>query len=307
MAKWNPSNQGLPPPNSLGAWLLGIRPKTLHAAICPVVLGTAYCFLQGAVHWPSAICALISSIFIQIGTNLANDYFDARQGADTPERLGPPRVVASGLLAPKKVFLGFCAAFGIAVLFGIPLILRAGWLIAVLGGISLLCGVLYTASRHSLAYLGLGDVFAFLFFGPIATAGTIYVQALQVSWLALFLGLIPGCYSLALIALNNLRDAPMDRKAGKMTLAARFGERFARIEILTALLFPCLAPLFFPFFSTIESTIIAFLTILSVLPIFRAILAGETGRNLNPLLGKIARSHYWVTLLWVVGLMSNKL
>ena len=229
---------------SIQAWVLASRPKTLFAAVAPVLLGSALAFSQSKGNLPAAFAALFGAICIQIATNLANDYWDAKKGADTADRLGPLRVTASGLLKPRTVFLGMVFFFLLATAAGVFLTLRAGWPVVAIGVASILFGILYTAGPFSLAYLGLGEVFTFLFFGLVATAGTYFVQALSYSPDAVLLGVMPGCYSVVLIALNNLRDRATDQRVNKKTLAVRFGEKFARIEILFFLFVPSIIPLF---------------------------------------------------------------
>lgn len=226
------------------AWVLASRPKTLFAAVAPVLLGSALAFSHSKGNLPAAIAALFGAICIQIATNLANDYWDAKKGADTADRLGPVRVTASGLLQPRMVFLGMVFFFLLATAAGVFLTLRAGWPVVAIGLASILFGILYTAGPFSLAYLGLGEVFTFLFFGLVATAGTYFVQALSYSPDAVLLGVMPGCYSVVLIALNNLRDRATDQRVNKKTLAVRFGEKFARIETLFFLFVPSIVPLF---------------------------------------------------------------
>ena len=219
-------------------WLLASRPKTLFAALAPVMLGTALAYSLGKGHLASAIAALLGAIGIQVGTNLANDYWDAKKGADTEARLGPIRVTSSGLLSPRSVFIGMLLAFVAAAFAGLYLIYEAGWPVFWIGVISIFCGIIYTAGPFPLAYLGLGDVFTFMFFGPVATVGSFYVQAHTVSFTPLLLGCIPGSYSVVLIALNNLRDRESDILVNKKTLAVRFGAAFARAEIALCLYSP---------------------------------------------------------------------
>lgn len=229
---------------TMKAWVLASRPKTLFAAVAPVLLGSALAFSHSKGNLPAAIAALFGAICIQIATNLANDYWDAKKGADTADRLGPVRVTASGLLKPRAVFFGMVFFFLLATAAGVFLTLRAGWPVVAIGVASIFFGILYTAGPFSLAYLGLGEVFTFLFFGLVATAGTYFVQALSYSPDAVLLGVMPGCYSVVLIALNNLRDRATDQQVNKKTLAVRFGEKFARIEILLFLFIPSIVPLF---------------------------------------------------------------
>ena len=228
---------------TINAWWLACRPKTLFAAAAPVLLGSGLAFSESLGNFPAALAALLGAVCLQIASNLANDYWDAKKGADTSERLGPVRVTASGLLKPRTVLIGMGFFFLVATVAGLFLALRAGWPVVAIGMASILFAVLYTAGPFSFAYLGLGEVFAFVFFGLVATAGTYFVQALRFSPDALLLGVPPGAYAVALLALNNLRDRDTDQRANKKTLAVRFGERFARIEILFFLFIPAIVPL----------------------------------------------------------------
>lgn len=209
---------------------MAARPKTLWAGIAPVIIGTAMAFGDGAFHWPSALCALLGSVLIQVGTNLANDYFDFLKGADTTERIGPTRATQAGLIAPQTMKRAAIAIFAAALLPGAYLVWRGGWPLVAIGLASILCGVLYTAGPFALGYIGLADLFVLIFFGPVAVGGTYYVQALSIHSPALLAGLATGLLSVALLTVNNLRDIDQDRQAGKRTLAVRFGRTFARIE-----------------------------------------------------------------------------
>ena len=230
-------------PSPLMAWVIARRPKTLFASISPVLLGTALAYSRGLGDGVAAFLAFLGAVFIQIGTNLANDYWDAKKGSDRADRLGPVRVTSAGFLKPQTVFWGMSLCFAVASLAGLWLIARAGWPVAVIGMVSILCGILYTAGPFPLAYVGLGDIFTFIFFGLVATAGTYFVEAREFSMTSLILGVVPGFYSVVLIALNNLRDRESDLLSNKKTLAVRFGEDFARWEIVICLVAPCLVPL----------------------------------------------------------------
>ena len=234
-------NAALPSP--LMAWVIASRPKTLFASISPVLLGTALAYSRGLGDGVAAFLAFLGAVFIQIGTNLANDYWDAKKGSDRADRLGPVRVTSAGLLKPRTVFLGMSLCFAVASLAGLWLIARAGWPVAVIGMVSILCGILYTAGPFPLAYVGLGDIFTFVFFGLVATSGTYFVEAREFSMTSLILGAVPGFYSVVLIALNNLRDRESDLLSNKKTLAVRFGADFARWEIALCLFAPCFVPL----------------------------------------------------------------
>lgn len=211
-------------------WLLAIRPKTLPAAAAPVVLGTAIAAHAGVLRWLPALAALAGALLIQIATNLANDYFDFVKGADTEERVGPTRVTQAGLLSPEAVRGAMLLTLGAATVVGAYLVAVGGVPILVVGLASLLCAVAYTGGPYPLAYHGLGDLFVFVFFGLVAVAGTVYVQALE--WLpqAVWAGAGVGAVSTALLVVNNLRDIDTDRRAGKRTLATRLGVKGTRVE-----------------------------------------------------------------------------
>jgi 1,4-dihydroxy-2-naphthoate polyprenyltransferase len=212
----------------LRIWAMAARPRTLPAAIAPVLVGTALAGSEGEFR-PLAFCAaLVGSIFIQIGTNLSNDYSDARRGADTEERLGPVRVTAGGLVPPRKVLVATWLAFAIAVAAGAYLIALVGWELLAIGAASILAGVLYTGGPRPYGYEGLGELFVFLFFGVVAVTGSYYVQTEQLTWLALALSVPVGLLAAAILVVNNIRDLETDRRAGKRTLAVRLGRERAR-------------------------------------------------------------------------------
>jgi len=215
-------------------WFMAARPRTLPAAIAPVLVGTAAAVFD-AGRLPRVggfVAALIGSVFIQIGTNLANDYSDARRGADTADRLGPVRVTASGLVTPRRVLAATWVAFGIAVACGVYLAVLAGPVILVVGALSIAAGVLYTGGPRPYGYAGLGEVFVFLFFGLVAVNGSYYVQLEDLHLLPLGLSLAVGCLATAILVVNNVRDLETDRRAGKRTLAVRMGrERTRRLYV----------------------------------------------------------------------------
>ena len=220
-------------------WILAFRPKTLTAALVPIIAATslAYALLFPLQMWISWL-ALLSSIFIQIGTNLVNDAVDFKKGADTDTRIGPRRVTQAGVFSAKKVMAVGSLFFFAALLCGIPLVLVGGTPILLIGAASILCGYAYTAGPFPLAYKGLGDLFVILFFGLIAVGGLFYLLTGIYSMEALVLGFQIGFHCTVLIAVNNLRDVHTDRLAHKKTLSVRFGIPFARYEIA----FLCLAP-----------------------------------------------------------------
>ncbi len=227
----------------LRAWVQASRPKTLWAAVTPVVVGTACAVSVSGFVPGAALAALGVAISIQIGTNLSNDVLDFDRGADTERRVGPARAVQSGLLSRGQVWAGAWVAFGICMACGLYLAAVAGWPVLVVGAVSIASGLLYTAGPWALAYTGLGDLFVVLFFGLVAVCGTVYVQALQVPVAAWWSGLAVGALTTAILVTNNLRDLEGDALAGKRTLAVRFGPRFARLEYAALLLAAHLAPL----------------------------------------------------------------
>jgi 1,4-dihydroxy-2-naphthoate octaprenyltransferase len=210
-------------------WLMAARPRTLPAAIAPVLVGTA-----AAVEWAGELprvgaflAALVGSVFIQIGTNLANDYSDAKRGADTVDRLGPVRVTSAGLVTPQRVLVATWVAFGVAIACGIYLTVVAGIVILAIGAVSIAAGVLYTGGPRPYGYAGLGEVFVFLFFGLVAVNGSYYVQVEQLDALPLGLSIAVGFLATAILVVNNVRDVETDRRAGKNTLAVRMGRHNA--------------------------------------------------------------------------------
>jgi 1,4-dihydroxy-2-naphthoate octaprenyltransferase len=213
---------------ALRLWALAARPRTLPAAIAPVLVGTALAIVDDEFKPLAFLAALIGSIFIQIGTNLSNDYSDARRGADTEDRLGPVRVTAGGLMPPRRVLIGTYVAFGIAVLAGLYLTAITGPELLLVGAASIAAGVLYTGGPKPYGYEGLGELFVFLFFGVVAVVGSYYVQAQELPWEAFALSVPVGLLASAILVVNNVRDADTDRRAGKRTLAVRLGRERAR-------------------------------------------------------------------------------
>jgi len=208
---------------------MAARVRTLPAAVAPVLVGTAAA-VERAGELPRAgafVAALVGSVFIQIGTNLANDYSDAKRGADTADRLGPVRVTSAGLVTPRRVLRATWVAFGVAVACGLYLTAVAGVVILAIGAVSIAAGVLYTGGPRPYGYAGLGEVFVFLFFGLVAVNGSYYVQLEELAALPLGLSASIGFLATAILLVNNVRDVETDRRAGKMTLAVRIGRRQA--------------------------------------------------------------------------------
>lgn len=225
-------------------WFLAIRPKTLTAAVVPVVAGTALASSLAPISMWIFIFALIGALAIQIATNLINDYVDFDKGADTHERIGPRRVTQSQLVSRKAVRRAAGVMLSIAVFAGVPLVIHGGPAILVIGLVSLFLAYSYTGGPFPLAYLGLGDLFVVLFFGVVAVGGVFYLQTGIYSLAPFILGLQIGFLSTVLIAINNLRDVHQDAKAEKKTIAVRWGVQFSRFEILLFTLAPFLLQIY---------------------------------------------------------------
>jgi len=210
-------------------WLMAARVRTLPAAIAPVLVGTALAQALddrfGALRF---LAALLGALFIQVGTNLSNDYSDARRGADTEDRLGPVRVTAGGLVPPRQVLLATYITFGLAVLCGVYLVAVAGYELLIVGILSIAAGVLYTGGPRPYGYEGLGEVFVFIFFGVAAVAGSAFAQLERWPWEALAYAVPVGLLASAILVVNNVRDMDTDRRVGKRTLAVRLGRERTR-------------------------------------------------------------------------------
>jgi 1,4-dihydroxy-2-naphthoate octaprenyltransferase len=223
-------------------WILAARPKTLSAAVVPVMLGLA--LAPRPIHVGLAAFTLFGALFIQIATNFINDALDFKKGADTTERLGPVRVTQAGLISADAVMRAAYVCFGLAALCGIPLIMRGGWPLLAIGVASILCSYIYTGGPYPLAYNGLGELFVMIFFGFVAVAGTYYVQALKVDRAVILAGYVAGSLATVLLVINNLRDVESDRASNKKTMAVRLGEDFARLEIAFFAFTPFIAQIF---------------------------------------------------------------
>jgi 1,4-dihydroxy-2-naphthoate octaprenyltransferase len=214
--------------SSVRIWVMAARVRTLPAAIAPVLVGTSLALGAGEFHPLAFVAALLGAVFIQVGTNLSNDYSDARRGADTEDRLGPVRVTAGGLVPPRQVLIATYATFGLAVLCGVYLVAVAGPGLIAVGAASILAGVLYTGGPRPYGYEGLGEVFVFLFFGVVAVTGSYYVQVQELPWQAFGCAVPVGLLASAILVVNNVRDIDTDRRAGKRTLAVRLGRERTR-------------------------------------------------------------------------------
>lgn len=288
---------------SARAWLLAARPKTLPAAVVPVVVGSAVAWDLGGFRAAPAAAALLGALWIQIGTNFANDYLDFVHGADSADRIGPTRAVASGLLTPARMKAATAVAFAAAGLCGLYLAWVAGWPVVAIGLASIAAGVGYTAGgRRSLGYLGLGDLAVFLFFGPVAVAGTAYVQLLRWPPEALVASVPVGCLTVAILVVNNYRDADTDRASGKRTLAVRLGRRFARAEYVALLAVAYAVPVLQAWPGE-PAVLLAWLSLPLAWPPLRKLLGRPEGPALNAALAETARLLLAFGILYALGLV----
>lgn len=286
-------------------WVLAIRPKTLPAAVSPVIVGTAMAIADKEFKGLNALAALAGSLLLQIGVNLANDYFDNIKGIDTPERLGPIRVTHSGLIPPSHVKSAIVITFGLVALIGIYLVIVGGWPILTIGTASILAALAYSGGPYPLASHGLGDLFVFIFFGLVAVCGTYYVQALRLTSLVLLTAVPVGLLITAILVVNNLRDIQTDRDVGKYTLAVRIGIRGARIEYILLLVGAYVVPIIL--FAIGKVSIFALLPLIS-LPMAISLsrtLCRKEGRVLNKGLAGTARLAIVFSLLFSVGLIFS--
>ncbi|MFQ5571901.1 MAG: 1,4-dihydroxy-2-naphthoate polyprenyltransferase [Rhodothermales bacterium] len=289
-------------PSPLQIWTLAARPKTLGAAVAPVLVGTAMAWEAGGFHALAACCALLGAVLIQIGTNFSNDYVDYLKGADTGERKGPLRVTQAGLVTPSTMKRATIAVFALAFLVGLYLIWRGGWPILLIGVLSIISGVLYTVGRYSLAYLGLADLFVLIFFGPVAVGGTYYVQALEIDLMVLAVGLAPGLLSTAILLVNNIRDVEEDRQAGKKTIVVRTGTSFGIGLYVFCVAVAVLIPVGI-FLGTGQhpGAMSVLLVVPLAVPIVKKLRAESNPTALNPLLGATGRLLLIYSLLFSIG------
>jgi len=284
--------------------MVAARPRTLPAAVAPVLVGTSLAASEDVFKPLRFVCALIGSIFIQIGTNLANDYSDARRGADTEDRLGPVRVTAGGLVPPRRVLTWTYVAFGIAVLAGVYLIAVAGWELLAVGIASIVAGVLYTGGPKPYGYEGLGELFVFLFFGIVAVVGSYFVQTEDLERAAFDLAVPVGLLAAAILVVNNVRDIDTDRRAGKRTLAVRVGREKARRLFTLMIAFAYIA-LIGIVFELSAWVLLPLLTIPLAVPLVRTVNTRTDGVSLNGALADTGRLLAVFSLLLSVGVLVS--
>ena len=284
-------------------WILASRPKTLPAAIAPVMLGVALAYHDGIFHWITGLITLIAALLIQIGTNRANDLFDFLNGTDTSDRIGPARVTQSGLLSTIQVRNGMIITFCLALTAGTYLVFIGGWPIVWIGLASIAAGIAYTGGPYPLGYHGWGDIFVIVFFGLIAVPGTFYLQTGMISMESLLVGLSMGTFSTAILVVNNLRDVETDTKTGKRTLVVRWGKRFGRIEYSIMMVVAYFIP---AVLAVIWKNDLSMYLYLFSLPIAAKMMISVwtlERKELFPILGGTARVMMVYSILFVLGLI----
>ncbi len=285
------------------AWRMAIRLPTLTASVAPVLVGTGAAIRDDAFDWLPALAALLGAILLQIGANFANDVYDFKRGADTADRLGPPRATQMGALSPKQVFAGMWTVFGLAFLIGVYLVYVGGWPIVLLGLGSILGAIIYTGGPWPIGYHALGDLFTFGFFGPVAVVGTYYVQADGVTWLPYLASIPMGCTVTMILIVNNLRDIPTDSRTGKTTLGVLMGDAWTRRWYLFHLGVSWAVPLALAATGEVPLGVVAVLVSgWWAWPLVKAIRGGVTGRALNPVLKATARFNLVVGVAWALAL-----
>ncbi len=285
-------------------WWSAVRPATLAASVAPVLAGTAIAIHQGSIRPFAGLGALVVAVCMQLGVNFANDYSDHRRGADSPARVGPVRAASSGVVPPAQVRWAAIAAFGVAALVGGVLSLATDWRLLIGGAACLLAGWLYTGGPRPYGYLGLGELFVFVFFGLVATVGTVYVESLRITPLAILFGSSMGFLASAILVLNNLRDIETDAAAGKLTLATLIGRERTRclLAVLTAAAFAVPIVVFISHLAPVTVMAVYFAIPIAAMPI-RTAFATTSPPALVAGLKRMAVAELAFALLLTVGLI----
>jgi 1,4-dihydroxy-2-naphthoate polyprenyltransferase len=283
---------------SLSAWLLAARPKTLPAAVSPVLVGCAVAWAGRSFDLITAVAAFAVALLLQIGANLANDVADFHRGADSVDRLGPLRVTQGSLIAPRQMIFATALVLAAALIPGLYLVWRGGPVLAVLGLLAILAAVTYTAGPKPFGYLGLGEFFVFLFFGPVAVVGTAYAMMRVITPSGVMASIPIGCLITAILVVNNLRDIDTDREAGKRTLAVRIGRESSRREYASLMIVAYATPVIM-WLSGLTGPwpIIAWVTAPLAIMLVRQVWV-VSGRGLNRVLAGTAR----LCLLFAIAL-----
>ena len=285
-------------------WWSAVRPATLAASVAPVLAGTAIAIHQGSIRPIAGVGALVVAVCMQLGVNFANDYSDHRRGADSPARVGPVRAASSGVVPPAQVRWAAIGSFGLAALVGTVLSLATDWRLLIAGAACLLAGWLYTGGPRPYGYLGLGELFVFVFFGLVATVGTVYVESLRITPLAILFGCSMGFLASAILVLNNLRDIETDEAAGKRTLATLIGRQRTRylLAVLTAAAFAIPIVVFMTHLAPVTVMAVHFAIPIAALPV-RTAFATTSPPVLVAALKRMAVAELAFALLLTMGLI----
>jgi len=285
-------------------WWSAVRPATLAASVAPVLAGTAIVIHQGSIRPLAGVGALVVAVCMQLGVNFANDYSDHRRGADSSARVGPVRAASSGVVPPAHVRWAAIGSFGLAALVGTALSLATDWRLLIAGAACLLAGWLYTGGPRPYGYLGLGELFVFVFFGLVATVGTVYVESLRITPLAILFGCSMGFLASAILVLNNLRDIETDEAAGKRTLATLIGRQRTRylLAVLTATAFAVPIVVFMSHLAPVTVMAVHFAIPIAALPV-RTAFATTSPPALVAALKRMAVAELAFALLLTVGLI----
>jgi 1,4-dihydroxy-2-naphthoate polyprenyltransferase len=288
--------------SKINLWFKSTRPRTLSAAASPVIIGIALAFYDNKINLFIAILTLLAALLIQIGTNFANDYFDFIKGTDTEKRVGPVRLVQAGLIKKNEMLAAFIIAFTAAAALGIFLAIHGGYPVLLIGIFAIIFGILYTAGPAPLGYIGLGDVFVFIFFGIISVTGTYYLQLLKIDIIVIIASLAPGFLSTAILTANNIRDIKTDKEAGKRTLIARFGYNFGLFEYLFCIIGAHLIPVILVLITKSHYfSLISVLTIIMAVKPVKIMLSRPDPKNLIPVLGKTGQILLVFSVLFSIG------
>ncbi|MCL5071097.1 MAG: 1,4-dihydroxy-2-naphthoate polyprenyltransferase, partial [Actinobacteria bacterium] len=283
-------------------WIAGTRPKTLPAAIAPVIMGLALALYDTKINIPIAVFTIIAALLIQIGTNLANDYFDFVKGTDTDKRIGPVRLVHAGLVKKKDMLAAFIITFALAIIFGAFLVIRGGYPVLIIGFLAIIFGILYTAGPAPIGYIGLGDLFVFIFFGLISITGTYYLQVLKLNYIIFIASIAPGLFSTAILAANNIRDLRTDKEAGKKTLIVKFGYNFGVGQYLFCVITAHLIPVVLVLITRAHYfSLIAVLTIIMAVKPVKLLISRPGPESLIPVLGITSQMLLLFSIIFSIG------
>ena len=289
--------------SNLDAWIMASRPRTLPAAVAPVVVGSAMALADESFVWLPAVAALSVALLLQVSVNLANDYFDYLKGIDTHERLGPARVTQSGLIPPNQVKAAMILTIILSAIPGTYLLIRGGWPVIIIGCACVVALLAYSGGPYPLASHGLGDLFVFIFFGLVAVCGTYYVQVLHLTPVVWWMGVIEGLLITAILVVNNLRDIQTDRRTGKHTLAVTIGDRGCRIEYVALLAVAYAIPIALWLSDRMSAwVILPLLTLPLAISLMRLIWKSPADPILNQALVRTARLALLFSLLLSIGL-----